>query len=111
MEEEHRPACAHCGAEKVYKNGWPKGRRRCAVCRKDFFDPLPSKASKRQRVVQLYSSGVSFRQTARLEGISHTTAREWVRQAGEALPERPEPKTPPRVIEFDEQWHFLQKNL
>lgn len=104
--------CLRCGSEHSIKSGFARGKQRfeCKNCYCHFVEPSPKAGEAEHRqVVRLYCSGVSFRQIARLQGVSHTTARRWVKAFAEQLPQEIS-KTPVSVVELDEQWHFLQKN-
>jgi transposase-like protein len=104
--------CTHCGSENSIKSGFARSKQRyeCKDCHCHFVKSAPKAGeAERQYVVKLYCSGVSFRQIGRLHGISHTTARRWVKGFAERLPQAVN-KTPVSVVELDEQWHFLQKN-
>jgi transposase-like protein len=105
--------CSRCGSVQVIKSGFNQGQQRyaCKEChfhfitqhKRDFTD-------KKVRVVRLYCSGVSFRQIGRLENVSPTSVRRWVRQYAQDLPEIGVQTQTVSVVELDEQWHFLQKN-
>lgn len=109
-----RPDCPKCHASNPYKNGIAKGKPRwkCRKCHYQFTRLTPRGPSLEQRaeVVKLYCSGISFNRIGKLKGTSHTTARRWVtRFAEQELPEQLPVTEPVRVVEMDEQWHFLQK--
>jgi transposase len=103
--------CYRCETSAVHRSGYANGKQRyyCKACDYHFTERIPQQPNPHKAaIVKLYCGGISFRQAARLEGISHTTARRWVKTFAEQLPE-PESKTPVSVVELDEQWHFLQK--
>ena len=105
--------CLRCGGENSIKSGFARGKQRfeCKDCHYHFVEPSPKAGVEEHRqVVKLYCSGVSFRQIGRLQGVSHTTARRWVKEYAEQLSGSTESNTPVSVVELDEQWHFLQKN-
>ena len=105
--------CLRCGSENSIKSGFARGKQRfeCKECHYHFVEPSPKPGAEEHRqVVKLYCSGVSFRQIGRLQGVSHTTARRWVKQFASAIPDIPLGQSPVAVVELDEQWHFLQKN-
>jgi len=104
--------CLRCGSENSIKSGFVRNKQRfeCKDCHYHFVERSPQAGEEeRRQVVKLYCSGVSFRQIGRLQGVSHTTARRWVKAFAEQLPEAAN-QTPVSVVELDEQWHFLQKN-
>jgi transposase-like protein len=104
--------CRRCGEEGgVIKSGWVRGKQRwhCKDCQFHFVeqDERCKPGSLHQEVVRLYCSGLSYNRSEKLKGISHTTARRWVSQYAEGLPERPELESP--VVELDEQCSFVGK--
>jgi len=103
--------CLRCGGENSIKSGFARGKQRfeCKDCHYHFVEPgLKAGDKEHLQVVKLYCSGVSFRQIGRLQGVSHTTARRWVKAFAQQLPQAAN-KMPVSVVELDEQWHFLQK--
>ena len=109
-----RPNCPKCDQPHPKRNGYARGKQRwrCKGCGFQFtrLTPRGPTLEEQVEVVKLYCSGVSFRQTARLKGIGATTARLWVKDFAEnKLPEKPPVDEPVRVVEMDEQWHFLKK--
>ena len=104
--------CSRCESENSIKSGFTRGKQRfeCKDCHCHFVESSPKAGAEEHRqVVKLYCSGVSFRQIARLQGVSHTTARRWVQRFANALPEAPLENAPVSVVELDEQWHFVKK--
>lgn len=109
-----RPECPKCKAANPFKNGFAKGKPRwkCKSCHYQFTRMTPRGPSLEDKaeLVKLYASGISFRQTARLKGKAPTTVRRWITDfAQNDLPEQLPVEEPVRVVEMDEQWHFLQK--
>lgn len=105
--------CLRCGSENSIKSGSARGKQRfeCKDCHYHFVEPSPRAGdAEHLQVVKLYCSGVSFRQIGRLQGVSHTTARRWVKHFASSLPEARLDQTPVSVVELDEQWHFVKKN-
>lgn len=105
--------CLRCQSENSIKSGFARGKQRfeCKDCHYHFIEPSPKAGEQEHlQVVKLYGSGVSFRQIGRLQGVSHTTARRWVKQFASALPEISSEQAPVSVVELDEQWHFVKKN-
>ncbi len=104
--------CRRCGEEsRVIKSGWVREKQRwhCKDCQFHFVeqDERCKPDSLHQEVVRLYCSGLSYNRSGKLKGISHTTARRWVSQYAESLPERPEMES--TVVELDEQCSFVGK--
>ena len=55
----------------------------------------------------MYVNGMGFRGIERVTGIHHTTVINWVRQAGECLPDVYDPDEVPNVGELDELQTFV----
>jgi transposase len=105
--------CLRCGSENSIKSGFARSKQRfeCKDCHYHFVEPSPKAGDEEHlQVVKLYCSGVSFRQIGRLQGLSHTTARRWVKQFTSALPEISSNQAPVSVVALDEHWRFLKKN-
>jgi transposase-like protein len=103
--------CLRCGGKQVIKSGFAHAQQRyeCKGCHYHFItEHKRDFEEKKVRVIRLYCSGVSFRQIGRLENISPTSVRRWVKQYAQGLPEAGTQAV--SVVELDEQWHFLQKN-
>jgi transposase len=95
--------CLRCGSENSIKSGFIRRKQRFEYkeCHYHFVEPSPRAGVEEHRqVVKLYCSGVSFWQIGRLQGISHTTARRWVKAFAERLPQAVN-KTPVSVVELD----------
>jgi transposase len=104
--------CQHCGGERIIKSGFAQGQQRyaCKACHYHFITQHKRDfGEKKIRVIRLYCSGVSFRQIGRLENISPTSVRRWVRQYAQELPEVGTTIPSASVVELDEQWHFVKK--
>lgn len=111
--------CLSCSSERVIKSGFTQGQQRyeCKACHYHFIiERKRNFAEKKVRVIRLYCSGVSFRQIGRLENISPTSVRRWVRQYAQELPEAGAiiqsatvVELDDTVVELDEQWHFVKK--
>lgn len=107
------PNCPRCQSDAAIKSVVVQGRQRYKYKQCHYFfrclKPLTEPLERKRKVVQIHCSGVSIRQTAKLEGISQMTARRWVRDfAKNQLPARPEPAEPVSVVELDEMWHYPQ---
>ena len=50
----------------------------------------------------MYVNGMGLRAIGRVKGIHHTTILNWIKQAGELLPNAYDPETIPQVGELDE---------
>jgi transposase-like protein len=90
--------CPRCGSIQVYKNGRKNGKQNhlCVACGRQFIDvyDLPKRHSEltKQECLELYLSGLGFREIARLKGISHSTVFYWIKQF-----------TKPRKLETSDQ--------
>lgn len=112
---DERPNCLRCGHDKVIKAGWVDVRQRwqCKACHYLFLlerkpHPALPEAMKRD-AVKLYREGNGFRAIARLQGVSHTSARHWVEAYARALAPQPPAQGPVRVVEVDEMAHYVKK--
>lgn len=104
--------CLNCSSERVIKSGFAQEQQRyeCKDCHYHFITAHKRDfAEKKVRVIRLYCSGVSFRQIGRLENISPTSVRRWVRQYAQGLPDTGSNVQTATVVELDEQWHFVKK--
>lgn len=104
--------CLSCSSERVIKSGFAQGQQRyaCKDCHYHFITVHKRDfPEKKVRVIRLYCSGVSFRQIGRLENVSPTSVRRWVRQYTEGLPEASSNVQVASVVKLDEQWHFVKK--
>lgn len=77
--------CPKCGSTAIRKNGHRSGKQNhlCKNCGRQFIEsPSPKGYSNdvRQVCLNMYSSGLGFREIERLTGISHNTVINWVRQ-------------------------------
>jgi transposase-like protein len=89
-----KQTCAYCGsAQHTHKDGHNRvgtQRYRCTACAR-YFTPAPKEQGygeeTRQRAVQLYLEGMSYRGVGRLLGVVHQTVVNWVTAHAATLPE------------------------
>lgn len=87
--------CPYCGsADYTRTDGHNRAgtqRYRCTACAR-CFTPAPKEhghsAETRQRAVQLYLEGMSYRAIGRLLGVVHQTVVNWVTAHAATLPAR-----------------------
>ena len=105
--------CPHCQSQRIRKNGHRRGKQnhRCVDCGRQFVgNPSTERGYSndiRQLCLRLYVNGMGFRGIERSTGVHHTTVINWVRQAGESLPDTASPETIPDVGELDELETFV----
>jgi len=56
----------------------------------------------------MYLNGMDFRAIERVTDINHNSIINWVKQAGESLPNAPEAEEIPEIAEVDELQTFVQ---
>jgi len=107
--------CKKCSSEKLYKNGFVRGKQRykCKECGLNFT--LGDKRNLRAKsveikeiAVQLYQLGLGFRAIGKFLKVSNVSVLNWVKKAGNELPKLSPPLSV-RVMELDEMWHYCQK--
>jgi hypothetical protein len=108
--------CFQCGGARCVKSGFMQGQQRykCTGCGYHFINK-PRRGHSQATIglaVWLYLSGLSQRRIARLIGVSPVAVLNWIKNF--ALKKAPKPVPPAggvAVVELDEMWHFLKKNL
>lgn len=80
--------CPWCNSNHVNKNGRKKGKQnyRCIDCKKQFIDSYDRRGYPqeiKQECLNMYVSGMRFREIEKVKGIHHTTISNWVSQAKE----------------------------
>jgi hypothetical protein len=108
--------CFQCGGARCVKSGFMQGQQRykCNGCGYHFINK-PRRGHSQATIglaVWLYLSGLSQRRIARLIGVSPVAVLNWIKNF--ALKKAPKPVPPAggvAVVELDEMWHFLKKNL
>lgn len=111
-----RIPCPYCGsADHTHKDGHNRAgtqRYRCTACAR-YFTPQPKEhghsEETRQRAVQMYLEGMSYRAIGRLAGVVHQTVVNWVTAHAALLPERVADRAPAETIEVDELETYVGK--
>jgi transposase-like protein len=110
--------CIKCGHDRIVKNGSVQGKpkKKCKACgyqwTKDTmhdyqWHPLRIKLL----AVWLYISGLSMRRISRICRCSHRSVLNWVRDYAREHYEKPPLTDKIVILEVDEMWHYLKKNL
>jgi transposase len=110
-----RTECKNCRSKNTTKNGKARGKQRykCKDCGYNFVvghaHQSPQKQAKKAIIVILYSIGKgSYRNLAKIFGLSSGTIHNYVKEAAESLAET-EIGDEITEIEFDEMWHYIGK--
>ena len=78
-----KPICPKCNAKEVIKSGHAKGKQRfkCKKCNFHFTTLVPRgyPPETKARVIELYNHGLSIRAAAKLQGVSRTSALNWIK--------------------------------
>ena len=105
--------CPRCQSSHIRKNGRRRGKQNhiCADCGRQFVEnPQINRGYSddiRQICLKMYLNGMGFRGIERVTNIHHTTVINWVKQAGENIPNAPQPEEIPEVGELDELQTFV----
>ena len=84
-KERENQKCPQCGSQNISKNGHRDRKQRyiCKECGKQFLETYSPKGypeEVKQRCLDLYREGMSFRGIEKKTGISHNTVINWVKQ-------------------------------
>ena len=105
-----KPNCPKCDAVEVVKNGKTRGKQRfkCKNCNFQFTSLVPRgyPPETKARVIELYNHGLSIRAAARLQGVSRSSALNWIKEFAKKIYEKPAPGSA-ILVELDEMWHYL----
>ena len=114
--------CKRCKADDTVKNGIVRDLQRylCNSCSYNFTDT--PKRGKPDAVKDLAISlhalgGMSLRGIGKAIGASNVTVLNWVRDRAAGLPDVPPAAAAEAafsgkpVVQVDEMWHFIQKNV
>lgn len=105
--------CPYCESTEIRKNGKRRGKQNhiCVSCGRQFIDvyspPKGYPDEIKQSCLRSYVNGMGFRAIERDKGVHHTTVINWVKQAGEKLPDAPPIEQIPLVGELDELETFV----
>ena len=79
-----KPNCPKCDAVDVVKNGKTRGKQRvkCKNCNFQFTSLVPRgyPPETKAKVIELYNHGLSIRAAARLQGVSRSSALNWIKE-------------------------------
>ena len=79
-----KPKYPQCAAQEVVKNGKTRGTQRfkCKRCNYQFTSLVPRGFAPeiKAKVIELYNHGLSIRAAAKLQGVSRTSALNWIRE-------------------------------
>lgn len=112
---ERPEACPACRGTVLIKSGHACGRQRwrCKGCGRQFTrtEPRGKPAELKRHAIELYCLGLSMNAVAKRVGVSAQSMLRWVRAHAQAHCPKPEPSSRTAVVEIDEMWHFLKKDL
>jgi transposase len=107
--------CPKCQSERVVPNGSAAGKpkKRCQQCGYQFTRTTPRGKPLQTKIlaVLLYLSGLSMNRSATLCGVSAQAVLNWIRAFAREHYEKPAPEGKAVVLELDEMWHYLKKNV
>jgi IS1 family transposase/transposase-like protein len=104
--------CPKCNSNRAVKNGRRRGKQcyKCQDCGRQFVES-PVKRSYppevRQLRLKMYLNGMGLPGIERVTEIHHTTAMNWIKEAGLSLPDTPEESELPEITEIDELQTFV----
>lgn len=86
--------CPHCHSQRTTKNGHRHGKQRyrCKDCSKQFPEDYTNRGYPepiKQKCLDLYRQGTSFRAIEKATGVSHNTVIIWVKQSENDSKDRP----------------------
>ena len=112
-----RIVCPKCASEDVSRNGHNRGVQRyvCKRCGVTFSEK-PERFSRevKKQAIEMVLHGVGIRKTARFVKSSPTSVINWLRAAHKilkAVKEVAKPMEKPDIIEFDEIYTYVKKNV
>ena len=104
--------CPQCHSQECRKIGLSRHKRQrwqCKQCKRTFgdadlrlVDPL-----KKAKALQMYTEGIAARRIERLEGVSHNSVLNWVREEVQSKALEPVPEQQLGTVEIDEMWSFV----
>jgi transposase len=108
-------ACPKCTHPHVVKAGKARGQQRwlCRGCGYQFTRTTPRGRPVWQKslAVFLYCHGVSMNALGKMFGVRASSVLQWIRHFATEHAAKPEPVGKAIVLEVDEMWHFLKKNV
>ena len=107
--------CPRCTSDQIIKSGYVNNRPRskCKRCNYQFTRMTPKgiPAQTKAMAVILYLSGISMNRIAKLSGVSAQAVLNWIRDFAKKTYEKPDPTGQPIIMELDEMWHYVKKNV
>jgi transposase len=107
--------CPKCAHQHIVKSGKVAGTQRwiCRGCGYQFTRTTPRGRPLWQKslAVFLYCHGVSMNALGRMFGVRASSVLKWIRRYATEHSDKPSPSGKAVVMELDEMWHFLQKNV
>ena len=106
--------CPDCNSEKIWKNGYHRGKQRfkCFECGRqfiEFYKPLGYDHSIKEKCLEMYVNGSGFPSIERVMGVHHTTVINWVKEIGNKLEKTPPASEIPEITQIDELQTFVGK--
>jgi transposase len=107
--------CPKCAHQHVVKSGKVGGTQRwlCRGCGYQFTRTTPRGRPLWQKslAVFLYGHGVSMNALGRMFGVRASSVLKWIRRSATEHDVKPSPRGKAVVMELDDMWHFLPKNV
>ena len=109
--------CPKCASKEISKNGHNRGAQRyvCKSCGVTFSEkPIKFNREVKKQAVEMVLHGVGIRKTARLVKSSPTSVINWLKAAHKllkAVKAEEKPMEKPDIIEFDEIYTYVKKNV
>ena len=106
--------CPKCSSSLKIKSGFVKGHQRykCKKCFCQYTRSTPRGVPLKTRLlaIYLYTHGLSMNAIAKLTGVSTPAVLRWIKKFAKDQCEMPETGKSV-VVELDEMWHYIQKNI
>ena len=104
--------CPQCHSHDSRKIGLSRHKRQrwlCKQCKRTYGDTdlRLVDPQKKAKALQMYAEGIPARRIERLEGVSHNSVLNWVRQEVEGKALQPIPEQELGTVEIDEMWSFV----
>jgi len=109
--------CTRCGSGRVIKYGQTAGKQRfvCKECGKNFGVGGKYSPARKHTAVVMYLNNVGIRRIGYFLNVSHVLVLNWIKRAYRDLAYRLQNRAgaseEPDVIELDEVYTFVKKNL
>ena len=110
MGMNEKPICPRCHSPEMVKNGKVSGKQgyKCKNCNFQVtcLTPRGYPPETKAKALELYNHGLSIRAAAKLQGVSRTSALNWIKEFAKKIYEKPAPWAA-ILVELDEMWHYL----